>query len=61
MVEMRDGPVVIGSDSSPAAAGAMDVAANEASVAGVPLVLVHAYSWPILYVSLANIPFAAEE
>jgi hypothetical protein len=39
----------------------MDVAAEEASAAGVPLVVVHVYGWPILYASLANIPFAAED
>src|SRR5215470_8935478 len=61
MNEMRDGPVVVGFDSSPAAARAMDVAADEASAAGVPLVVVHVYGWPILYASLANIPFAAEQ
>jgi nucleotide-binding universal stress UspA family protein len=60
MDEMRDGPVVVGFDSSPAAARAMDVAAEEAAAAGAPLVVVHVYSWPILYASLANIPFAGE-
>jgi nucleotide-binding universal stress UspA family protein len=39
----------------------MEVAADEASAAGVPLRVVHVYSWPILYASLANIPFAAEQ
>jgi nucleotide-binding universal stress UspA family protein len=61
MNEMRDGPVVVGYDSSPAAVRAMNVAAEEASAFGVPLVLVHVYSWPILWATLANIPFAAEQ
>jgi nucleotide-binding universal stress UspA family protein len=61
MNEMGDGPVVVGFDSSPAAVRAMDVAAEEASAFGVPLVLVHVYSWPILWATLANIPFAAEQ
>jgi len=61
MNEMRDGPVVVGYDSSPAAERAMDVAAAEASASGVPLVLVHVYSWPILWASLANIDFNAEQ
>jgi len=61
MDEMRDGPVVVGFDPSPAAAQAMDVAAREASALGLPLVLVHVYSWPILYASLANIAFVAED
>jgi nucleotide-binding universal stress UspA family protein len=61
MDEMGAGPVVVGFDTSPAAARAMDVAAGEAASAGVALRVVHAYAWPILYASLANIPFAAEE
>jgi nucleotide-binding universal stress UspA family protein len=61
MNEMRDGPVVVGFDSSAAAARATDVAAQEASALGLPLQVVHVYSWPILYASLANIPFAAEQ
>jgi nucleotide-binding universal stress UspA family protein len=61
MNEMRGGPVVVGYDSSPAAGRAMDVAAEEASAFGVPLVLVHVYSWPILWATLANVPFAAEQ
>lgn len=61
MDEMCDGPVVVGYDSSPAAARAADVAAEEASAFGVALVLVHVYSWPILYASLANIDFRAEQ
>jgi hypothetical protein len=33
----------------------------EAVAAGVELVVVHVYSWPILYASLTNIPFAPEQ
>jgi nucleotide-binding universal stress UspA family protein len=58
---MCDGPVVVGFDSSPAAARALDAAAEQASALGLPLQVVHVYSWPILYASLANIPFAAEQ
>jgi nucleotide-binding universal stress UspA family protein len=55
------GPVVVGYDTSPAAARALDMAAEEAVAAGVPLVLVHVYGWPILYASLANIAFEPED
>jgi nucleotide-binding universal stress UspA family protein len=56
-----NGHVVVGFDASPAARRAMQVAAVEAAAAGVELVVVHAYSWPILYASLTNIPFAPEQ
>ena len=61
MSELRDGPVVVGFDASPAARRAIQAAAMEAVAAGVELVVVHVYSWPILYASLTNIPFAPEQ
>jgi nucleotide-binding universal stress UspA family protein len=61
MSELRDGPVVVGFDASSAARRAMRAAAVEAAAAGVDLVVVHVYSWPILYASLTNIPFAPEQ
>jgi nucleotide-binding universal stress UspA family protein len=61
MNEWRDGAVVVGVDSSPGARRAAKAAAVEASVAGVGLVVVHVSGWPLLYSSLANIPFEAEQ
>ena len=61
MNEMREAPVVVGFDASPAARRALQAAAMEAVAAGVELVVVHVYSWPILYASLTNIPFAPEQ
>jgi nucleotide-binding universal stress UspA family protein len=61
MNEWREGPVVVGVDSSPGARRAAQAAAVEASVAGVGLVVVHVSGWPLLYSSLANIPFEAEQ
>lgn len=54
-------PVVLGVDGSAPAAAAVDCAANEAAALGVGLRVVHAYVWPILYASLANVPFRAGE
>jgi nucleotide-binding universal stress UspA family protein len=61
MNEMTDGPVVVGFDPSPAAARAMQVAAAEAVAAGVELVVVYVYAWPIFYAHLASLPFVADE
>ena len=61
MSEMPEGPVVVGFDPFAAAAQTLEVAAEEASAAGVPLLVVHVYGWPILYASLANIPFVPED
>jgi nucleotide-binding universal stress UspA family protein len=55
------GPVVVGFDASAAAARALEVAAEHARAAGVELVVVHAYGWPILYATLANLPFIPED
>src|SRR5690242_11022772 len=54
-------PVVVGYDGSPAAVGALDVGAAEAMSLGVPLRIVHAYVWPILYSSLANVPYSPQD
>jgi len=54
-------PVVVGVDGSPSAASALGVGAAEALASGVPLRLVHAYVWPILYASLANVPWRSSD
>lgn len=54
-------PVVVGYDVSASAASALDVAATEALALSVPLLVVHAYPWPVLYATLANLPYRAEE
>jgi nucleotide-binding universal stress UspA family protein len=61
MNDMHDGPVVVGFDASPASERAMRAAAVEASAAGVEVVVVHVYGWPIFYASLANIPFEEDQ
>ena len=55
------GPVVVGVDGSAAASAAVIVAAAEAVAGGVPLRIVQAYSWPILYAALANMPYRPED
>lgn len=52
-----DRPVVAGFDGSPSSAAALDAAAVEAVNLGAPLCIVHAYVWPILYATLANVPY----
>src|SRR3982074_2088723 len=37
------------------------MAAREASASGVELLVIHAYPWPVLYASLANVPYSAKE
>jgi nucleotide-binding universal stress UspA family protein len=54
-------PVVAGFDVSPSAASALDVAATEAMARSVPLLVVHAYPWPVLYATLANLPYRADD
>ncbi len=53
--------VVVGFDGSSSAASAVEAAASEALALGMPLRIVHAYAWPILYASLANVPFQASD
>ena len=54
-------PVVVGFDGSPSSSAALDAAAVEALTLGVPLQIVHAYVWPILYATLANVPHQPRE
>ena len=54
-------PVVVGFDGSPSSSAALDAAAVEALTVGVPLQIVHAYVWPILYATLANVPYQPRE
>jgi nucleotide-binding universal stress UspA family protein len=54
-------PVVLGVDGSSSATAAVNLAAGEAEELGVGLRIVHAYVWPLLYASLANVPYRAEE
>jgi nucleotide-binding universal stress UspA family protein len=49
-------PVVVGYDRSPASLAAIATGSCEAKALGVPLRIVHAYVWPVLYASLANTP-----
>ena len=53
--------VVVGFDGSPSSSAALDAAAKEALVLGVPLRIVHAYVWPIFYATLANVPYRPGE
>lgn len=54
-------PVVAGFDGSPSSAAALEAAAAEAVSLGVPLRVVHAYAWPIVYATLANVPYQPGE
>lgn len=54
-------PVVVGYDGSTSSLAALEAGAAEAMALGAPLRLVHAYVWPILYSSLANVPYHAGE
>jgi nucleotide-binding universal stress UspA family protein len=54
-------PMVVGVDSSTSASAAVNVAAEEAVAYGVPLRIVHAYAWPILYAALANVPYRPQD
>ena len=54
-------PVVVGVDGSTSASAAVKVAADEAVACGVPLRIVHAYAWPILYAALANVPYRPQD
>ncbi|HLT10136.1 MAG TPA: universal stress protein [Micromonosporaceae bacterium] len=57
----RPRPVVAGFDGSPSSAAALEAAAAEAVSLGVPLRVVHAYAWPIVYATLANVPYQPGE
>lgn len=50
------GPVVVGVDGSPSALGAVDTAACEASLRGVELRVVHAFTWPAMHVPHGGSP-----
>jgi nucleotide-binding universal stress UspA family protein len=54
-------PVVVGYDGSTSSSAALEVGAAEALALGAALHVVHAYVWPILYSSLANVPYRAGE
>ena len=53
--------MVVGVDGSTSASAAVNVAAEEAAAYGVPLRIVHAYAWPILYAALANVPYRPQD
>ncbi len=54
-------PVIAAFDPSPSAATALEIAAAEAAASGVGLLVIHAYPWPVLYASLANVPYQADD
>ena len=53
--------VIVGYDGSPSSRVALALAAREASHRGATLRIVHAYVWPVLYATLANIPLRSED
>jgi nucleotide-binding universal stress UspA family protein len=53
--------VVVGVDGSTSANAAVNAAAAEAMAYGVPLRIVHAYAWPVLYAALANVPYRPQD
>jgi nucleotide-binding universal stress UspA family protein len=57
MSDLHPGPVIAGYDTSKAAAAAIGVAAEEAAATGAPLLVAHGYPWPILYATMANLPY----
>jgi nucleotide-binding universal stress UspA family protein len=61
MSQLYTRPVIAAFDTSPNAAAALEMAATEASASGVELLVIHAYPWPVLYASLANVPYSAKE
>ena len=57
MSTLQPGPVIAGYDTSAAAAAALEVAADEAAATAAPLLVAYGYPWPILYATMANIPY----
>jgi nucleotide-binding universal stress UspA family protein len=51
-----DGPVVVGVDGSPSALAAVGAAAQEASLRGVELRVVHAFLWPAMHAPPGSSP-----
>ncbi|MDT0309952.1 universal stress protein [Streptomyces sp. DSM 44917] len=55
------GPVMVGVDGSESALAAVDMAAREAALRGVPLRVTHAFIWPLMRVPLGPSPLGPSE
>lgn len=57
----RSLPVLVGVDGSASSLAAVDIAAREAEVRQLPLRVVHAFTWPLMHVSLEPPPLSPPE
>jgi nucleotide-binding universal stress UspA family protein len=61
MTDTSHRPVVVGVDGSDDSLQAVDVAAGEAALHGLPLHIVHAYVWPLRFRSLFDTPYPSSD